>query len=72
MATAKYLLKIQQHKLGVLRLYKRVLKVNKQLPLELRQMGNSYVRDEFKRHKSMPMNDVNVKKFLNEWKVRSF
>ena len=69
MATANYLLKIQQHKHEVLRLYKRVLKVNKQLPLELRQMGNSYVKDEFKRHKSMPMSDANVKKFLNEWKV---
>ena len=36
----------------VLLLYRRILRLHRQLPVELRQLGDSYVSAEFKKHKS--------------------
>ena len=48
-------------------LYKYVLKLHRGLPVELRAIGDQYVKDEFKRHKDAPMDVAN--NFLNEWTV---
>ena len=48
-------------------LYKTVLKLNRGLPVELQVMGNSYVREEFKRHKNCNIAEAQV--FLVEWTV---
>ncbi|RDD45672.1 Succinate dehydrogenase assembly factor 3, mitochondrial [Trichoplax sp. H2] len=69
MSAANGIRHMKQHKRQVLNLYKRVLRVNKQLPKEFRLVGNAYVRDEFKRHKTMAMDEGNVKEFLSEWKM---
>ena len=48
-------------------LYKTILKLHRGLPPELAYMGNSYVKDEFKRHKAVtPENAVT---FMEEWTV---
>lgn len=56
------------HLQRVRRLYKTVLRLHRGLPLEIQSLGNSYVRDEFKRHKTCNLAEANV--FLNEWAVR--
>lgn len=53
------------HLQRVRRLYKTVLRLHRGLPLEIQSLGNSYVRDEFKRHKTCNLAEANV--FLNEW-----
>lgn len=34
-------------------LYKSILRLHRGLPAEIQELGNSYVRDEFKRHKNL-------------------
>lgn len=34
-------------------LYKSILKLHRGLPAEIQELGNNYVRDEFKRHKNL-------------------
>ncbi|KAF8385114.1 hypothetical protein PRIPAC_74256 [Pristionchus pacificus] len=46
-------------------LYKRILRLHYGLPAPARLMGDSYVKDEFRRHKSVPREQALV--FLNEW-----
>ncbi|CAG2062673.1 unnamed protein product [Timema podura] len=48
-------------------LYKTVLRLHRGLPDELKQLGNIYVREEFKRHKSC--NIAEAAAFMNEWTV---
>ena len=52
-----------------LRLYRRVLKLNKLLPLELRAIGTEYAKDEFRRHKSANSEKASI--FIEEWQVRT-
>lgn len=46
-------------------LYKTILKLHRGLPVELQVMGNSYARDEFKRHKTCNVAEASV--FMVEW-----
>ena len=56
-----------QHRLTVLRLYKTILRLHQSLPNELRALGNQYVRDEFRRHKTAQPEFVT--NFMVEWSV---
>ena len=56
-----------QHRLTVLRLYKTILRLHQSLPHELKELGNQYVRDEFRRHKTAQPEFVT--NFMIEWSV---
>lgn len=56
-----------QHRLTVLRLYKTILRLHQSLPYELKELGNQYVRDEFRRHKTAQPEFVT--NFMVEWSV---
>ncbi|KAK4885865.1 hypothetical protein RN001_002136 [Aquatica leii] len=53
------------HTQKVRKLYKAVLKLNNGLPMELKLLGNNYVRSEFKRHKKCNSAEADV--FMREW-----
>ncbi|VUZ56330.1 unnamed protein product [Hymenolepis diminuta] len=46
-------------------LYKLILRTHRALPPELRELGDKYVRDEFKRHKNCEPSYVGP--FMMEW-----
>ncbi|XP_036372194.1 succinate dehydrogenase assembly factor 3, mitochondrial [Megalops cyprinoides] len=46
-------------------LYKRILLLHRFMPLDLRALGDQYVKDEFRRHKSASPEEV--KGFMAEW-----
>lgn len=48
-------------------LYKLILRTHRALPAELRELGDKYVRDEFKRHKKCEPSYVGP--FMMEWTV---
>ncbi|KAK5884113.1 hypothetical protein CesoFtcFv8_020376 [Champsocephalus esox] len=48
-------------------LYKRLLVLHRFLPIDLRALGDQYVKDEFRRHKSA--SPENVTRFMAEWEV---
>lgn len=52
---------------SALRLYRRVLKLHKHLPLTSKALGDQYVKNEFRRHKNA--NADQITKFIQEWKV---
>ncbi|XP_056110496.1 succinate dehydrogenase assembly factor 3, mitochondrial [Rhinichthys klamathensis goyatoka] len=47
-------------------LYKRILLLHRFLPIDLRALGDQYVKDEFRRNKSASGEDVT--RFMTEWK----
>uniref|UniRef100_A0A3Q2C752 Succinate dehydrogenase assembly factor 3 n=1 Tax=Cyprinodon variegatus TaxID=28743 RepID=A0A3Q2C752_CYPVA len=49
-------------------LYKRLLVLHRFLPIHLRALGDQYVKEEFRRHKSAAPEEV--ESFLTEWEVR--
>ena len=49
-------------------LYKRILILHRFMPIDLRALGDQYVKDEFRRAKSA--SSVEVKSFMTEWEVR--
>ncbi|XP_069485476.1 succinate dehydrogenase assembly factor 3, mitochondrial [Ambystoma mexicanum] len=53
------------HLLKVRSLYKRILLLHRVLPVELKALGDQYVKDEFRRHKSV--NPAEARQFLKEW-----
>lgn len=53
------------HKLLVSTLYKRIFRLHRGLPADFRLLGDSYCRDEFKRHKGCSKDESDV--FLGEW-----
>jgi hypothetical protein len=57
----------RSHVQSVKRLYKIIFKLHKSLPEEMRQIGDSYVRNEFRLHKNSSP-DI-VKLFMLEWGV---
>ena len=57
----------KSHTQSVKRLYKLLFQLHKSLPGELRAIGNSYVRSEFKLHKAATPDQA--KTFLTEWAV---
>lgn len=52
---------------SALRLYRRVLKLHKHLPLTSKALGDQYVKNEFRRHKNA--NPDQITKFIQEWKI---
>ena len=48
-------------------LYKTILRLHRGLPIELKALGDLYVRDEFRRHKASEVQFVPV--FMQEWTV---
>lgn len=46
-------------------LYKTVLRLHRGLPVEMRTLGDEYVREEFRRHKRA--NSEEAKTFVTEW-----
>lgn len=49
-------------------LYKRILLLHRFMPIDLRALGDQYVKDEFRRHKTASHEEV--KRFMTEWEVR--
>lgn len=50
-----------------LRLYRRILKLHKNLPLTSKALGDQYLKDEFRRHKNATQEQMT--EFIQEWKV---
>ncbi|XP_069947159.1 succinate dehydrogenase assembly factor 3, mitochondrial isoform X2 [Cherax quadricarinatus] len=46
-------------------LYKTILKIHRGLPMELRELGDQYTRDEFRRHKEATPEQAQI--FMEEW-----
>ncbi|XP_020640888.1 succinate dehydrogenase assembly factor 3, mitochondrial [Pogona vitticeps] len=46
-------------------LYRRILQLHRALPLELKALGDQYVKDEFRRHKTVGPEEAQY--FLQEW-----
>lgn len=57
----------QSHVQRVRLLYKTILRLHRGLPPELQILGHTYVKDEFKRHKSCSQSEAQV--FMNEWSI---
>ncbi|KAK3104729.1 hypothetical protein FSP39_008786 [Pinctada imbricata] len=51
--------------LRVRALYKAVLKLHRGLPLEMKALGDQYVKEEFKRHKNVGHAEAKI--FMEEW-----
>ncbi|KAG8983535.1 acetate non-utilizing protein 9 [Tulasnella sp. JGI-2019a] len=49
-------------------LYRRLLRAHRLLPLEMRSLGDDYVKAEFRRHQKID-NPVHIIGFLSQWKV---
>lgn len=60
-------MKTLSHVQRVRLLYKTILRLHRGMPNEIKDLGNNYVRDEFKRHKSCNPAEAHV--FINEWAV---
>ena len=59
-----------QHTSRVRILYKSILRLHRGLPLELKAIGDQYVKAEFKRHKDCEAQFIPV--FMKEWTVCIF
>ncbi|XP_030267091.1 succinate dehydrogenase assembly factor 3, mitochondrial [Sparus aurata] len=46
-------------------MYKRILVLHRFLPIDLKALGDQYVKDEFRRHKTAAPEEV--KSFMTEW-----
>ncbi|XP_063953691.1 succinate dehydrogenase assembly factor 3, mitochondrial-like [Lytechinus pictus] len=53
------------HGSAVRTLYKRILQLHRRLPLEMKALGDEYVKAEFRRHKNV--NSEEVQNFMKEW-----
>ncbi|KAI0366272.1 ACN9-domain-containing protein [Pilatotrama ljubarskyi] len=49
-------------------LYRRILRAHRNLPCEMRSLGDDYVKAEFRRHKEVT-NKVHIIGFLSQWKM---
>ncbi|KAH9966945.1 hypothetical protein BGW80DRAFT_1178127 [Lactifluus volemus] len=49
-------------------LYRRILRVHRYLPVEMRSLGDDYVKSEFRRHRNVS-NPAHIIGFLSQWKV---
>ena len=56
-----------QHVSRVRTLYKTILRLHRGLPLELKALGDEYVKSEFKRHKAAEASFIAP--FMTEWAV---
>lgn len=50
-----------------LRLYRRILKLHRNLPLTAKALGDQYLKDEFRRHKNATREQLT--EFIQEWKM---
>ncbi|XP_055076538.1 succinate dehydrogenase assembly factor 3, mitochondrial [Misgurnus anguillicaudatus] len=57
----------QAHVSKVRSLYKRILLLHRFMPIDLRALGDQYVKDEFRRHKTATHEEA--KRFMTEWEV---
>ncbi|XP_038058081.1 succinate dehydrogenase assembly factor 3, mitochondrial-like [Patiria miniata] len=53
------------HVLTVRSLYKQILLLHRRLPLDMKAIGDEYVKAEFRRHKTAKKEEV--QKFMDEW-----
>ncbi|KAL1255730.1 hypothetical protein QQF64_013791 [Cirrhinus molitorella] len=53
------------HVSAVRSLYKRILLLHRFMPIDLRALGDQYVKDEFRRHKTASPEEV--PRFMAEW-----
>ncbi|XP_064266875.1 succinate dehydrogenase assembly factor 3, mitochondrial isoform X2 [Passer domesticus] len=53
---------------GARRLYRRILQLHRALPPALRDLGDRYVKEEFRRHKAA--GPAEAQRFLREWEAR--
>ncbi|KTF80324.1 hypothetical protein cypCar_00017866 [Cyprinus carpio] len=53
------------HVSAVRSLYKRILLLHRFMPIDLRALGDQYVKDEFRRHKTASAEEVT--RFMAEW-----
>ncbi|KAH3699934.1 succinate dehydrogenase assembly factor 3, mitochondrial-like [Dreissena polymorpha] len=53
------------HVMQVRALYKAVLRLHRGLPYNLQAMGDQYVKDEFRRHKTCSKTEAKI--FMDEW-----
>lgn len=58
------------HQQNVRVLYKTILRLHRALPQEVRELGDQYVKDEFRRHKNV--GKEHVAPFMMEWAVSSW
>ncbi|VDO49601.1 unnamed protein product [Haemonchus placei] len=65
MASRKAVATLAKPELYPLYLYKRILRLHYGLPPPARLMGDTYVKDEFRRHKDANAEHTAI--FLNEW-----
>jgi len=49
-------------------LYRNILRVHRVLPVDMRSLGDTYVKAEFRRHKEVT-NPVHIIGFLSQWKM---
>jgi len=56
---------VSPHVSRVRSLYKRILLLHRFLPIDLRALGDQYVKDEFRRHKNAA--ETEVVGFMKEW-----
>ncbi|XP_003407165.3 succinate dehydrogenase assembly factor 3, mitochondrial [Loxodonta africana] len=56
-----------RHVSRVRALYRRILLLHRVLPPDLKSLGDQYVKDEFKRHKTVGSDEA--QRFLQEWEV---
>lgn len=53
------------HVARVKALYRKILQLHRRLPLEMKTLGDQYVKEEFRRHKSVDRKEAQC--FLQEW-----
>ncbi|XP_004862781.1 succinate dehydrogenase assembly factor 3, mitochondrial [Heterocephalus glaber] len=56
-----------KHVSRVRALYRRILQLHRLLPVHLKALGDQYVKDEFRRHKTVGSEEA--QRFLQEWEV---
>lgn len=56
-----------RHVSRVRALYRRILLLHRVLPPDLKALGDQYVKDEFRRHKTVGSDEA--ERFLQEWEA---
>ncbi|XP_051007909.1 succinate dehydrogenase assembly factor 3, mitochondrial [Acomys russatus] len=56
-----------RHVSRVRSLYRRILQLHRALPPDLKALGDQYVKDEFRRHKTVGSGEA--QRFLKEWET---
>ncbi|KFO23885.1 Protein ACN9 like protein, mitochondrial [Fukomys damarensis] len=56
-----------EHVSRVRALYRLILQLHRLLPVDLKALGDQYVKDEFRRHKTVGFEEA--QRFLQEWEA---